>query len=89
MQFLDRLKDDCCLRHGDPARAQDDDADREESDAGVSRVIEELAERYGDAPALISDRERLSYRALAERANRYARWALGARTSARARRSAC
>jgi fatty-acyl-CoA synthase len=38
-------------------------------------VIEELADQYGDAPALISDRERLSYRALAERANRYARWA--------------
>ena len=38
-------------------------------------VIEELADKYGDAPALISDRERLSYRALAERANRYARWA--------------
>src|SRR3954467_7448262 len=39
-------------------------------------VIEELADRYGDAPALISDRERLSFRALAARANRYARWAL-------------
>jgi len=38
-------------------------------------VIEELADRFGDAPALISDRERLSYRGLAERANRYARWA--------------
>ena len=38
-------------------------------------MIEELADKYGDAPALISDRERLSYRALAERANRYARWA--------------
>ena len=38
-------------------------------------MIEELADKYGDAPALISDRESLSYRALAERANRYARWA--------------
>ena len=38
-------------------------------------VIEELAEKYGDAPALISDRETLSYRELAGRANRYARWA--------------
>src|SRR5436190_4270766 len=38
-------------------------------------VIAELAEKYGDAPALISDRERFSYRTLAERANRYARWA--------------
>ena len=39
-------------------------------------VIDELAAKYGDAPALISDREQLSYRALAARANRYARWAL-------------
>ena len=39
-------------------------------------VIDELAEKYGDAPALLSDRERFTYRALAERANRYARWAL-------------
>jgi len=38
-------------------------------------VIEELADKYGDAPALLSDRERFSYRELAERSNRYARWA--------------
>ena len=40
------------------------------------QVIAELAERYGDAPALLSDRESFSYRELAARANRYARWAL-------------
>src|SRR5580693_527324 len=39
-------------------------------------LIEELADTFGDAPALISDRETLSYRELAARANRYARWAL-------------
>jgi fatty-acyl-CoA synthase len=39
-------------------------------------VIDELANRFGDAPALISDRERFSYRDLAERSSRYARWAL-------------
>ena len=39
-------------------------------------VIAELADKYGDAPALISDREKFSYRQLAERSNRYARWAL-------------
>ncbi len=38
-------------------------------------IFDELAARYGDAPALISDHERLSYRELAARANRYARWA--------------
>src|SRR5882724_12506010 len=39
-------------------------------------VVDELAEKHGDAPALLSDRERFSYRQLAERSNRYARWAL-------------
>ena len=32
--------------------------------------------RGGDAPALLSDRECLTYRELGERANQYARWAL-------------
>jgi fatty-acyl-CoA synthase len=39
-------------------------------------VMEELAERYGDAPALISNRENFTYRQLFERSNRYSRWAL-------------
>ena len=39
-------------------------------------MIETLAERYGDAPALLSDRETLSFRGLFERSDRYARWAL-------------
>ncbi len=40
------------------------------------QVVAELADKYGDAPALLSDRERFSYSELAARANRYARWAL-------------
>jgi fatty-acyl-CoA synthase len=39
-------------------------------------VIDELAERHGDKPALLSDRETFSYRVLAERSRRYTRWAL-------------
>jgi len=39
-------------------------------------VIEELAHSQGDAQALISAGVTLTYRALTERANRYARWAL-------------
>lgn len=39
-------------------------------------VIQELAERYESAPALVSPETALTYRALAQRANRYARWAL-------------
>src|SRR5690348_7688506 len=39
-------------------------------------VVENWAERQGDRPALVSDDGTLTYRALAERMNRYARWAL-------------
>jgi fatty-acyl-CoA synthase len=39
-------------------------------------VIDEVAMRYADKPALISDRETLTYRALVARSSRYARWAL-------------
>src|SRR5262245_3744668 len=39
-------------------------------------VIDEIAERSVDRPALLSDREQLSYRELADRAHRHARWAL-------------
>src|SRR5579872_6333238 len=39
-------------------------------------VVEELADRFGDKPALLSDRESFTYRQLAARANRYARWTL-------------
>jgi len=42
----------------------------------LSTVIEEVAVRMGDAPALLSDRESLTYRGLQARANQYARWAL-------------
>ena len=39
-------------------------------------VIENQARRFGNATALLSRHEQWSYRALAERANRYARWAI-------------
>src|SRR5262249_34669498 len=39
-------------------------------------VIDELADRFGDAQAVLSERETFTYRQLAARANRYARWAL-------------
>jgi fatty-acyl-CoA synthase len=40
-------------------------------------IIDELAEKFGEAPALLSDRECLTFRGLAAQSNRYARWALG------------
>jgi fatty-acyl-CoA synthase len=39
-------------------------------------VLSELAARYADAPALLSARESFTYGSLAERTNRYVRWAL-------------
>ena len=47
----------------------------------LSDVIEELAQTQGDAPALLSASENLTYRALAERANRLR--PLGARSRPR------
>ena len=44
----------------------------------LARAAGEWAAAYGDAPAVLSDGERFSFRALAERANRYSRWALAA-----------
>jgi fatty-acyl-CoA synthase len=41
-------------------------------------VVEDWAEREPDRPSLISDIEAFTYRTLAERINRYARWALSA-----------
>ena len=41
-------------------------------------VVEDWAARQPDRPGLISDTETFSYRILAERVNRYARWALSA-----------
>jgi fatty-acyl-CoA synthase len=42
----------------------------------MADVIEELAGRCGNAPALLSDRECFTYRELAARSNQYSRWAL-------------
>jgi fatty-acyl-CoA synthase len=41
-------------------------------------LVEDWSLRQPDRPALVSDNETLSYRALAERSNRYARWAVRA-----------
>ena len=49
---------------------------RETANGCFSSVVEEAAAIHGDAPALLSDCESLSYRGLARRGNQYARWAL-------------
>jgi fatty-acyl-CoA synthase len=76
MGFLDQIKDDMVFLRG-ALRALSWTTPIAKNPTRVfPLVIEELAAQFGDAPALISDRENLSYRALNERANRYARWAL-------------
>ena len=42
----------------------------------ISTVLDEMTASCGDAPAILSDRECFTYRELAERSKRYARWAL-------------
>jgi fatty-acyl-CoA synthase len=42
----------------------------------LSTVIPERAVQLGDTPALLSDRECMTYRQLSQRINQYARWAL-------------
>jgi fatty-acyl-CoA synthase len=44
----------------------------------LPRAVAEWALRYGDATALIGDRETFSFRALEARMNQYSRWALAA-----------
>jgi len=39
-------------------------------------IVDELEERFGEALALLSERECFTFRALAQRARRYSRWAL-------------
>ncbi len=41
-------------------------------------VVEDFTARQGEAPAVVSDAQTLTYRALGERINRYARWAIAA-----------
>jgi fatty-acyl-CoA synthase len=42
----------------------------------IGMAIEEVAGRFAEEPALLSDRECFTFRELAERSNQYARWAL-------------
>jgi fatty-acyl-CoA synthase len=76
MGLIERLKGDVITLKGAIRTLKMTTPIAKNPDRVFPQVIDELAEKFGDAPALLSDRERLSYRALAERSNRYARWAL-------------
>ena len=75
MSFLDRLKDDFVFAKSAYRALKMTTPIAKNPTRVFPVVLSELADRFGDAPALISDRESFSYRTLGERANRYARWA--------------
>jgi fatty-acyl-CoA synthase len=57
-------------------RALERTAGIEKAGVTLPALIERLADRWGDAPALVSSEADLSYRTLSARANRYSRWGL-------------
>jgi fatty-acyl-CoA synthase len=76
MEFIERLKADVVTLAG-ALRALRYTTPIAKSPTRVfPTLVEELAQKYDGAPALLSDRERFTYRELDERSNRYARWAL-------------
>src|SRR6266852_3559869 len=76
MNFFDRFKDDVVFLNGALRALKNTTPIARNPTRVFPLLIEELAAKHGDKPALVCDRETLSYRGLAERANRYARWAL-------------
>jgi len=77
MGFFEQLKGDIVFLRGALRALRDTTPIARHPHRIFPLVVDELAERHGDAPALMSHRERLTYRQLADRANRYARWAQG------------
>lgn len=75
MDFLEQLKGDIVFLRGILRALKMTMPIAKNPTRVFPHVISELAEKYGEAAALISDRERFSYRTLAQRSNRYARWA--------------
>ncbi len=76
MGFFQRLKNDLVFLRGAGRALKQTTPIAKNPTRVFPNVFEELAARYGEAPALLSDRESLSYRQLLDRSNRYARWAL-------------
>ena len=76
MAFLERLKGDVVFLRGALRALRMTTPIAKNPTRMFPVVVDELAAKFGAAPALISDRETLTYRTLAERSNRYARWAL-------------
>src|SRR5919108_2947193 len=77
MGFIDRLKADATFLTGCLRALRMTTPIAKHPLRVFPQVVDELAQKFGAAPALIGRTEQLSYRALGERSNRYARWALG------------
>jgi fatty-acyl-CoA synthase len=77
MGFLERLKGDVTWLRGALRALKMTTPIAKNPTRVFPIVVEELAEKFGDAPALLSVREHFSYRQLGERSNRYARWTRG------------
>jgi len=76
MGFFERLRDDALFTAGAWRALRHTTPIAKNPTRVFPLLMAELAARHGDKPALISDTETLSYRALMARADRYARWAL-------------
>ena len=76
MTVLDRLREDALFAAGAWRSLRATMPIAKNPTQVFPRLFETIAARHGERPALISNIETFTYRALAERANRYARWAL-------------
>jgi fatty-acyl-CoA synthase len=76
MRFLDRLRSDLTFLLGLGRVLRRTRPIARNPKRIFPLLVDELAERHRDRPALTSPRESLTYRELAERSRRYARWAM-------------
>jgi fatty-acyl-CoA synthase len=76
MGFIDRIQGDVAFLRGALRTLKKTTPIAKNPTRVFPNVIDDLADRFNDAPALLSDRERFTYRTLAQRSNRYSRWAL-------------
>jgi fatty-acyl-CoA synthase len=76
MRVLERLRNEVTFFRGALRTTRLTTPIAHHPDRTFPAVIDELAARHGDKPALVSERETLTYRSLATRSHLYARWAL-------------
>jgi fatty-acyl-CoA synthase len=76
MGFIDRLSGDLAYLKGALRTLKATTPIAKNPTRVFPDVVDGLADKFDGAPALLSDRESFTYRELAERARRYARWAL-------------